>query len=125
MQAGFGVQLDSQVRGGVPGQDLTRIDRSSRSHKIADVHSAKRVEVELSTVDRIDGPLVLTQAKRLSGPEGGAYLRPSWLLAPGERHGWGLSVEVPTHVLRTALEPGDEPRELLDRFLIGLATLLG
>ena len=46
-------------------------------------------------------------------------------LAPGHRHGRRRAVAVAADVLGPVLEPGDEAHELLDRFFVGLASLLG
>ena len=58
----------------------------------------------------------------LSAPTASRSDRP---LSPGNRHGRRLAVQVAALVLGAILEPGDEPHELLDRFIVGDSPLLG
>src|SRR5262245_7259194 len=46
-------------------------------------------------------------------------------LSPGDRHGWGLPVQVAADVLRARVKPGNEAHKLADGFLVGLLALLG
>ena len=47
MQARLGIDSDGQARVGMPGENLARLDRSSRGHEIRDVGSSQGMEVGL------------------------------------------------------------------------------